>query len=149
MYIAHMLDIYYMKNTKLPLLLLAVGFAAFLIAFSLYTGRAQLGLDHIVVLAMVLVIVPISAWVGVRRLRKEASGEKVEDEMTRAIRAEAASHAFGISFLLWMAVFTVSLIFQSGASVFILCGCVGMLGVYLVFHSILSTQGLSVEDTHS
>jgi len=138
-----------MKPTKVQLILLLCGFAAFLVAFVSYTDRATLGLDHILVAAMVFTLVPVSALVGIRRLRQEASGLKMEDEMTRAVRAQAASNAFGMSFFIWMGAFVISLIFQSGASIFILFGCLGMVGIYAMFHALYANKGLPDEDAHS
>ena len=131
-----------MKNTKLALILLGVGTAAFLFALFAYLSRAPLELHHIVIVALVLVIVPISALVGLRNLRRQKAGEIVEDELSRRIKEKAAAVSFLLSVYMWLAIQLITLIATHEMGIPVIAGLAGMIGIFLVNWSLLSQRGV-------
>lgn len=130
-----------MKNTKLALILLGVGTLGFLFALFSYVSRAPIELHHIGIAALVLIIVPISAFVGLRRLRREKAGEIVEDELSRRIKDKAAARSFVISLYMWLAILLISLGASHEIGIALLAGIAGMLGVFLVNWALLEKSG--------
>lgn len=131
-----------MKNTKLALILLGVGTVGFLLALYFHLSRAPLELYQIVVTALVLVFVPLSALTGLRTLRKQKAGEPVEDELSRRMKDKAASRSFVMSLYMWGAILLITASASREVSLSLLAGIGGMLGVFLVNWAILNKDGV-------
>jgi len=131
-----------MKNTKLALIMLGVGTAGFLAALYFYLFRAPLDFYQIAIVAMVLVIVPVSAIVGLRNLKKQKAGIPIEDELSLRIKEKAAARSFAVSLYMWLAILLLCLSSSREILVPVLAGIVGMGGVFLVNWSLLSHKGI-------
>lgn len=131
-----------MKNTKLALIMLGVGTAGFLAALYFYLTRAPLELYQIAVTALVLVIVPVSAIVGLRRLRDQKAGIPVDDELSRRMKEKAAALSFVVSLYMWLGILLICVSATREAILPILAGLAGMGGVFLVNWSLVSHRGV-------
>jgi len=135
-----------MKNIKLALILLGVGTVGFLVSLFSYLSRAPLEPQHIAITALVLIIVPLSALIGLRNLKKQQAGLVVEDELSRRIKDQAAARSFTISLYMWLAIYLITLSSAREVGLPLLAGLAGMGGVFLVNWSLLNRQGVDHED---
>lgn len=90
-----------MKSTKTALILVLVGAVMFSGGLWLYSTGKSLGLLEIGTAILVLIVVLLSLFVGLKRIKDEKKGLPVDDELSLRIKQKAGASAFSVSFILW------------------------------------------------
>lgn len=139
-----------MKATKIRtmLLLVLVGALTFTTGLWFYSTREPLGALGYTIAALVLVIVLISLWVGLKRIKDEKSRLPVDYELSHRIKEKAAAHAFYFSIYLWTFILLFMHDTSFGIHVPVGFGLIGMAVLFVGFWFYYTKLGVGDEDTH-
>ena len=134
------------NKTKTSLLVVLAGTVTFTMGLWFYSTKEPLGVFEYSVAGGVLVIVLISLWVGLKRMKDEKSGLPVEDELSHRIKEKAAAHAFYFSIYLWTFILLFMRDTSFGMHVPVGFGLIGMALLFMGFWLYYTKTGVGNED---
>ena len=134
-------------KTKTMLLLILAVAVTFTTGLWFYSTREPLGMLEYTVAGLVLIIVLISLWVGLKRMKDEKSGLPVDDELSHRIKEKAAARAFYFSIYLWTFILLFMHDTSFGMHVPVGFGLIGMAVMFMLFWFYYTKTGVSDENT--
>ena len=135
-----------MKSTKTALILVLVGAVTFSGGLWLYSTRESLGLLEIGTAIFVLVVVLLSLFVGMKRIKDEKKGLPVDDELSLRIKQKAGASAFTVSFILWPVILIFTMDTDLDVRIPIEIGILAMGLIFIGFWIYYSRMGLKDEN---
>jgi hypothetical protein len=94
---------------------------------------------------VILIVVGLAVFLGIRRLKSARRGEPAEDELSRKVQLKASSLSFYISIYLWLAIMYYSDKVQLETHTLIGLGIMGMAVVFALTWAILNFRGVGDE----
>lgn len=135
-----------MKSTKTALILVLVGAVMFSGGLWLYSTGKSLGLLEIGTAILVLVVVVLSLFVGLKRIKDEKKGLPVDDELSLRIKQKAGASAFSVSFILWPIILIFTMDTDLDVRIPIEIGILAMGLIFIGFWIYYSRMGLKDEN---
>lgn len=135
-----------MKSTKTALILVLVGAVMFSGGLWLYSTGKSLGLLEIGTAILVLVVVVLSLFVGLKRIKDEKKGLPVDDELSLRIKQKAGASAFSVSFILWPIILIFTMDSDLDVRIPIEIGILAMGLIFIGFWIYYSRMGLKDEN---
>ncbi|MEO2051888.1 hypothetical protein [Flagellimonas beolgyonensis] len=135
-----------MKSTKTALILVLVGAVMFSGGLWLYSTGKSLGLLEIGTAILVLIVVLLSLFVGLKRIKDEKKGLPVDDELSLRIKQKAGASAFSVSFILWPIILIFTMDSDLDVRIPIEIGILAMGLIFIGFWIYYSRMGLKDEN---
>ncbi len=135
-----------MKSTKTALILVLVGAVMFSGGLWLYSTGKSLGLLEIGTAILVLIVVLLSLFVGLKRIKDEKKGLPVDDELSLRIKQKAGASAFSVSFILWPIILIFTMDSDLDVRIPIEIGILAMGLIFIGFWIYFSRMGLKDEN---
>lgn len=114
-------------------------------AFWFANAKTDLNPGLMMQFGVLVMVVGLAVFIGVKRLRSARRGEPAEDELSRRIMVKASSVSFYISIYLWLFIMFFSERLDMPNHTLIGMGIVGMTVVLVLSWAILSIRGLKDE----
>lgn len=135
-----------MKSTKTALILVLVGAVMFSGGLWVYSTSKSLGLLEIGTAILVLIVVLLSLFVGLKRIKDEKKGLPVDDELSLRIKQKAGASAFSVSFILWPIILIFTMDSDLDVRIPIEIGILAMGLIFIGFWIYYSRMGLKDEN---
>jgi len=135
-----------MKSTKTALILVLVGAVMFSGGLWLYSTGKSLGLLEIGTAILVLIVVLLSLFVGLKRIKDEKKGLPVDDELSLRIKQKAGASAFSVSFILWPIILIFTMDSDLDVRIPIEIGILAMGLIFIGFWIYYTRMGLKDEN---
>ncbi len=142
------LDIYNINFCVMKRAILIFILSALVIITSVFwfaNAKINLNLGLIMQFAVLVMVVGLAVFIGVKRLRSVRRGEPAEDELSRRIMVKASSVSFYISIYLWLFIMFFSERIDLPNHTLIGIGILGMAVVFVLSWVILTFRGVKDE----
>lgn len=133
----------YNKSFKVMKRAVIIFVLAALVLISTFWWLAESGVNLTALLQVpvILMVVGLAVFIGIRRLKSVRRGEPAEDELSRKIQGKASSISFYISIYLWLAIMFYSDKVQLETHTLIGVGILGMAVIFALTWVILNFRG--------